>query len=314
MVRGQSPLGTPIMQQRRVVSKRVFIKPEKVGEVRLAPLPPQSPVLVVPSPVIIDDEPRRQSASESIDILPLMGIAGMVVAGIAIFVWVLMQPKAPRVAVLENVSWTFEGRVEERRLVVEETFGPVPREAMRIINTTTNKVRQWRTVVDRVDRVCTIHNESRRVVTHHVPVCTLERTGWTPAVEVYSHSEEVCYDDGVCEESDVYVEQPAQPILTEVCHSEPVYGLIWEPQERCRNEEVTHQEPVYGTATQYEIERWVPTRTVHAAEAALAANERYSETQWNYYLHFASPVGRVSVNETIYRAYRAQLGQAVLVP
>lgn len=245
----------------------------------------------------------------------------------------LRSSPPPAYARLLNRSWDFRGHVTEPRRVVREGWSlPAGQILLEVLNTTRRADGQ-RTVVDRVDRVCMPVEVCVPVLVHTPPaVCTQQQTGWTEPLEKYSHTEEDCYDNGHCEERDVYQKQDPQPIITQVCtHPPPVYAPQCRVEPQCHEHQVTHQEDVWRDWYTFAVLENVPVREVRLAsyvgdalgDAALAlasTNQSYSHEDWTWWLHWDAnaTTGRAArrqrVSKSIWHMAENEVGHVVVVP
>ncbi len=126
--------------------------------------------------------------------------------------------------------------------------------------------------------------------------------------EIYSHTEEVCFADGKCENKDVY--KKGNPVYRKVC--KPVYYTRTRTVPRCEDVDVTRSEPVAGAYYQYDIEKWVDVKEVKLnyeedtlESLNLPPGQKYSREEWKYYLHLA--------DGTVYSVKREEFESRVVI-
>ena len=312
-------------------STRTYVKPSAPVPVGIPIHPPPPPQNTVPSapPMDIDRSVHRPERlrkhayrpSASSCHFDYVGVALLIVAILATaWGWSILM--TPTIAVLDHVSWTFAGEVSESRIVTEEGWY-LPADATPLQSV--ERQRSTRSVLDYERPVCDMITVPVQIFSHYDTRCSQVVTGSTPELEVFIETNEVCYDDGQCEEQDVYQKLPTQPIYQEVCEQVPVYITTWHPKEECTVERVMRDEPVMGTYWTYSILRWVPSRSVHfdstdvddvkrTDPSALMTHEQYASSTWSYYLYFDSHAITVKVPQHIYDKYVDRIGQEVEVP
>eukprot|EP01130_Rhizamoeba_saxonica_P007206 TRINITY_DN2909_c0_g1_i1.p1 TRINITY_DN2909_c0_g1~~TRINITY_DN2909_c0_g1_i1.p1 ORF type:complete len:291 (-),score=53.12 TRINITY_DN2909_c0_g1_i1:46-918(-) len=143
-----------------------------------------------------------------------------ILAVVALILVLLAYYYYPRehTAVLDKVQWSIRFDVQQFQENYYESFS-VPVGA-RVVSQSV-QVEYYDTVVDRIDRVCTVDYVDK-------------------TYSEYSHTETKCFDNGECIDKDVYVDRVEK-----------------EAVETCTDHEITHQEPVYGTLYSYYIWEWV---------------------------------------------------------
>lgn len=341
---------------RRVVSHKVFVKPHKIGEVRvvgdqgsqydaatasrieetpvsrayvrgvgLAPPPPPPLVPPLPLPLSLEQEPLQSTPvappeekfsppspsfeeKKSSNPRPqtdeelccgVMHKEGLPYVGVFIFFlsmvlasFVFME--APnREYVLVGTSWTFQGKIATLRDVTHEGW-TFPANAK--IASSRMRPNGKRSVFDHVENVTREVVQTRQVLDFIENVCKDSITGYTPEREAYDHTEQLCYDDGTCEEKDVFAKIPSEPIYSRSCVDKPHFRtesytyLIWEPKDVMREEDVMQW---YYT---YTIPEWVPVRSVsldsargdtvdQASADILEEDLLYVTRRWTYFAH-----------------------------
>lgn len=238
-----------VMSQRKIVSQTSYVKPHKQGEIRstnsaearydastssnieqrgqtrsytktignVAPTAPPETIVQHSSDMPSHQNRSRSRTRKTLTITTVrtfkINPIPLVIVALCVLLYMFI-PNDPETAVLDRLSWTFSGQVYERQYVVE-TGWSVPTDASVI------KQEQYqcgtKTVVYGHTEQCTPVTETRQVYSHTEQVCNDYTAGWTDELELYSHTNEVCYDDGTCEEEDVYSVQPAQPITETRC-------------------------------------------------------------------------------------------------
>jgi len=219
---------------------------------------------------------------------------------------------------LDSVEWAFSGDVHEQHEVTESgwsvpTSAEVLSQELRAFTT--------RTVHDGyVDR-CEPVTKIQQVYSHTEQVCTERIIGYTDELEVYSHTHEVCYDDGSCEEQDVYTLKPSEPIYDTQCENVDRYVPESYTSIECEQVPITHEEPVMKNYYTYRVPKWVHVQTIelHSSDGVLpedrlGAGQKYHSQSYRYYLYFdnSSIVRRVS--RDTYEAYQNSIGAVVDVP
>ncbi len=240
--------------------------------------------------------------------------------GVVCVVWGMTVALQPRVAVLDHTSWMFFGDVSEMRTVTEGGW-ELPADAH--VLQSVAKQRFIRSVVDHIETVCREVTVPLQTLSHYETRCTTTVVELTPELEVYSHTEEVCYASGHCEEQDVYDKVPSTPVYQEVCEQVPVYATELVLEEECSETRVMRDEPVIETYWTFTIKRWVPSRKVRYDSMdgdsldmidLADPNARYSYSGWMFYLYFDHNATKVKTTREIYDHYKHLLGQEVDVP
>lgn len=241
----------------------------------------------------------------------------LVIAALCVLLYMLV-PNDPETAVLDRLSWTFSGQVYERQYVVETGWN-VPTDAFVIRQE--QYQRGTKTVVYGHTEQCAPVTETRQVYSHTEQVCNDYTAGWTDELELYSHTNEVCYDDGTCEEEDVYSVQPAQPITETRCVDVERYTLVPYTRNECTQVPLTREEPVFDTWSTYGIWRWKYYKTFYLESAdqmtpedMLEEDQRYETQNWRYYLHFDNDTIVKRVDKETYDAHLQSVGTVVNVP
>jgi hypothetical protein len=338
-----------------VVSRRVIVKPSKRGHIRAAhspearadaaastrieetattrayvkprgfsPPPPLTPTTVAAN--VDDYYPYRARYSTTKPTMPLLPFAIIIGALACLCLCAFLfapRERAPVYARLDNVSWTFEGQVCAYRTVRDEGWS-LPSGARTVDSRAMQ--RTTREVVDRVEPHCWPIEQPVKVLSHHETSCFQQRVGWTEPREVYNHTEEVCYANGLCEEKDVYTKTERQPRYEEQCQFVPIYRTEWQTVDQCEQRTVWRTEPVIGTWWTFDVERCQHVKTVHLASqrghvladvdhAIAGTNQTYESRRWDYYLHFGGNITEtVAVSASVYAVYRLRVGEIVLVP
>lgn len=340
------------MPEKVIVSRSVYVDPSKVGKRRAADSPSatidrqQADAVIEdhstvryrrrlgplePTAPPDDSEPSREHLqSPDPDPVPAYrpparsyeGDMPALLAFFAIFwpvVFWLVWRMQPTMATLVSAEWRFKGQVQVWKLCTEEDW-MLPEDAVNLL-TVGMKFYRWNTIVDRYDRVCTDEPRSRTEYSHTTQSCGNEFSHYTPDTEVYSHTEEICYSDGTCDQDDVYVKESGEAVYVWSCHDTPHYREVPYWEQVCRDLPVTHQEAENRLHYTYEIMRWVNNREVFTDSSAelepadlIADGERFSKEDWTYLLHFSDPKTTSSVSKARYEEYRARIGQVVQVP
>ena len=285
----------------------------------------------------------------------------MAVIGVAAVTSLLLSGSnlEPLAGKLTDARWTFSGFVSERRMVTLEGWD-LPHDAAALASET--RQRSTKQVLDHEETLCETHwgpieildgyrqecgqgitgwSPPQKIYSHSEERCEEEIVAWTDETEVYSHTEELCYDDGHCEEKDVYDLVPPEPIRDQVCEShdvyietntEPIYGVVCEDvpvyrseiesREECKVVRVMRDEPVMGTWWTYTVPRWIYTRTIQLVaeepgmeradvKALLREDQRYDSEGWDHYIYL-NGTRKVSVTWAQYDDYRMRLGEDII--
>jgi len=270
--------------------------PPPVFMVPLEPPPPPAPVFMVPleppvsvppvmvasAPPLGEDaprarvsppatprarpaEPRTPATDEGCDPIGcffVVCVAVVVLAGIgSVFM--------PTRDVLVGASWHVRAPVEERHLRHAEGWD-LPADVVAVLAADTRQ-KGSRHVVDHYVDVCRAVTETQQVPDGVDTLCAPVQVGFTEPLEIYSHTEELCYDDGSCEEKDVYTKGPAQPIFQERCQMVERFRPVATTRQVCTPEPVMRAEPVMATYYTYSHHAWTPNGSV--VERAGAAPE-----------------------------------------
>ena len=304
---------------------RAYVRPLGLSPPPPLPLPhvietslsaPPPPIEPSAPPQLRDQDPELPPKNED-GHGKLFGVIAIILV-LIVSCWWLTQP---RPVLLEGVSWTFSAEIQERQLIVDEGWMLPPDGDLVEVLSTVDRQQSSRQVIDHYDTVC------KWIDVSHITYHTKERqkqvqSGWTEPLEVYSHTEEVCYADGRCEEKDVYEKVTQQPVYQTVTEVVEVPTTVWTKKEQCDRIPISRTEPVMGTYYKYRAFRWKTVRHIHlssldgdtvtdADPGRLGQGERYGMTTWAYYLHF--PQERRKVSKEVYDAHLHKIGQLVVI-
>jgi hypothetical protein len=249
-----------------------------------------------------------------------LSIAIIVAACFAIvYEWrrALLAPPVERQ--LLTAAWAFDAVVHEWRVAVKEGWDLPPDHGK--IHGQELRHRGMRQVLDHYQEVCTLVLRTERVLSHYDPECKEERTGWQEEREVYSHTEEVCYNDGSCDEEEVYT-RVRDPIIEVVCrNTKPVYQEHIHHDNVCKQHPVMRQEPQMSMWYIYDYGQWWSTVGILPVHyegeeepliPPLPEGKQYAAQQWSFTLTI-SPNTTFAVSRDDYLAYKGKIGQTILV-
>jgi hypothetical protein len=333
--------------ERRVISRTVYVKPEKVGTVRRSRSVEaredarhsvrveQSPgrrAYVTPLPPVFSPRPRRTRSPQYVanpdpprvrvdSTVPespaLASRAGgdecvgcffttliivilLFLGGVMHILQTLRVP--PRQALLENISWTFSSRIHEWKEIAGEGWSLPP--TARLLGKE-ERQHHTRTVTDGYETACLPVTKTREDFSHTETRCEEVMTRSAESYEQYSHSEKICYNDGKCENKDVYKTRTRPAKYTTVCSNVDRYVTVPYEEVQCRPRAITHLEPVFATYWMYSVFQWVPGElrevssmtTDNVPEAP--PGSKYDNPVWRYFRHFdnSTTVREVSLDE-----------------
>jgi hypothetical protein len=327
------------MVERKVISQSVYVNPGKVGEVRrsrsvdsqldarssvrveetpttrayvkhLGPVTPSAPVVKPDSAPVPRD---RKNEEGSLMLLLFICLISTV--------WFMLEESwaEPRKAVLVNVSWTYTARLSKWDWVTEAGWdyptGPWPVKVGR----QEERQKSTKTVVYGETDHCELVEKVEKVFTHSIQQCRDVMDHWTEELEIYSHTEETCFDDGTCEAKEVYQKQASVPVNRRVCESVDRFKDVPHWEYECKKGPLTRTEPVMATWWVYEVQRWTPLHhwveynsfTVASIPPA-PPTTRYEEEKWQYFIHFEKE--KKEVTKERYEDYKTRLGALLDVP
>ena len=352
--RGRRPIRSVAAQTDRVQATRIETTPYERGYTKSVVSPPMVPHGIVPTPTpsappaptsnpappptsvpkspsprqkVNFDRPVLRTPKPSVridtysepDMVPRI-IAFVLILVVCAALWSSFT--TPTRAVLTHVSWSFVGEKQQLQNVNEEGWSLPPNA---IILSSTSRQRSTRSVLDHEDIMCQTVVVPSEVVDHFERRCHLV-TLPGEEYEEYSHTEETCYENGQCEQTDIYLRIPPVDTIEEICEQVPVYNTIWTPHEECVTERTMRDEPVMGTYWTYTMPRWRKTGMVHLGTKTgdvleqvdprthLTAGERYERIEWRYYLHFDTKPHTSSVTRAQYDQFKTHVGETVEVP
>lgn len=273
-----------------------------------------SPQRHYPTPKIDEDRPVAPRAQDDEWCKNLFVAICIVLIAIAVYI-----DSGPKKATLVKADWTFRGQVQAYEPVEERSWQPPPAGAVLISEKP--HFYQWRTVVDRIDQICTDKANVRQVLSHTTTECKDEFSHTEPDKQVYSHTDRTDYDDGSFDVEDVYIKVPGKAVYVERCVDVPVYQNIFYYEPVCENVPITHKEEDIRPYYTYEMKRWVGKQSVEVTsydgvepQTLLEANERYDRADWTYTLYFEKPTQQVHVTKAKYLEYKDKIGEVVEIP
>jgi hypothetical protein len=215
--------------------------------------------------------------------------------------------------VLVKAAWSFRGTVAELKNIQEEDW-IVPEDGVSIGSRP--EVLHYKQVVERIERVCTPTLVEQQEFSHYENICRDEQTG-SEEEEVYSHTERVCYNDGICDEKDVYT-KTHRPTYSTICKDVPRYRTTMRTVIDCKDVPIYRSEPVMGTKWLYKVDRWLPVATItmssedHKIEDVydLEPNRGYTSEEWKFVLH-TNDRSKFSVNRELYEKYKSMVGKPI---
>jgi len=248
----------------------------------------------------------------------------VVIVLVSVGVFWISTTNTPTHGFLDGATWSMEGMVQTNTSVVRAGW-TVPPDVVEITNSY-EKLYGYRTVVDGEKETCWEVPLITEVVERIDTVCTPTIVSYTKELEVYSHTEEIVYDDGRIEEKDFYDKIPAKPIYKDVCEQVPIYATVHTQETNCKMEQITHQEPVWQTYWVYRVYEWVDTRTIRQdghgdiqLNVDIAMGERMVNEKWTYRLHFVGEDNKwqraMAVSKDVYLKYlHVSKGELVEIP
>jgi len=273
-----------------------------------------SPQRHYPTPKVDEDRPVAPRAQDDKPCRNLFIAVCIVLIAIAVYL-----DSEPREATLVKADWTFIGLVQAYEPVEERSWQPPPAGAVLISEKP--HFYQWRTVVDRIDVICTDKPVVHQILSHTTRECKEELSYTEPDKQVYSHTDRIDYDDGSFDVEDVFIKVPGKAVYEERCVDTPVYQNFIQYQPSCENVPITHKEEDIRPYYTYETMRWVNKRPVEVAsyegiepQTLLKENERYDRTGWTYTLYFEKPTKQVIVTKAKYLEYKDKIGEVVEIP
>lgn len=354
------------MEVRETSRTRTYVRP-RTRTTSEAPRPSAPPV-----DADVDDRPRTRTTAERtwIDDFRDAEFISWSVGSFVVMLLIVVATVAcgryiaqPAHATLARVERERVGVVEAPRNVTDEGWAVPDGAWQRAVE---ERQRTTCTVVDGEEEHCHTDMVTREVLSHYEArptqvqagwrvvdeefvrynyLCNRVQVGWTEEIEFYLWTEEVCYDDGTCEDYDVYELEESEPIYDEECEQVPVYEPVREPVYHtvveevpvlvsetrpvttCHTEPITHEKPVYAPWYTYEHTVWDTVRTLRCdptveGEASCLVMKpgdhppgaRFKTLTWHAYLTFAGRSGRVEVPHADAKSYEAQVGKVIRIP
>ena len=233
---------------------------------------------------------------------------------------VILFSSVTRPRLVVGTSWSFSYDIEEKVRATREGWDLPSDGSLIEVISKEQRIKHLRTAVDHYETQC-VDVTVDRWHDNWTTVCATKLTGWTEPLEIYSHTEDVCYADGRCEEKDVYVKQPAEPIHKEECHQVNSPWKSVEVEQRCKQVPITIDVIERGDFYTYAAYVWqfkdkVEKRGVNLPldlklplEPPLPESPlvRHTHAAWHYYLHLDNGK-REAVTREVF--VQAQIGQA----
>lgn len=273
-------------------------------------------------PRLTPESPRKIDLPPPYDEYIFIGTLLLVILGVGWFAYWAHPREYP----LVGVTCRFTGNVGELREVRDEGWS-LPANAT--ILTQDERQQSIRSVFSHHETHCYPVTHSRQVYSHTDMECALSIVSWTVPLEIYSHTDELCYDDGTCEEKDVYTKDPSKPIYADKCTPIERFRTETYVTDECKQRAVTRDEPVIRTYWTYLVTRWVVVRQVTlvrskdepcvVSDDELSPTERYMTETWDYFIQLVvlSPSiipEQIHVSKAVYDDYKKRVGEMVTFP
>lgn len=187
----------------------------------------------------------------------LLGV--MLIGGLIFALW----PREEK-AIVTHASWNSTIYLEEYQYNQHSNWSVPP--GGEIVSVEEQKFHHYESVFDHREEQC--HLERQQVDTD-----TREYTD-RDCQDVYSHTEETCYDDGTCDRDPVYNE-----VCTDVTYTEQV--PVYDDVEVCSMVDIYRDEPRYAPWYTYNIWEWVsitPAQLAGTGEPYWPTEYRLDET------------------------------------